>query len=155
MKGWRSANYRQRVDALADVSNAAVHERRKRIEGIAQGPSSLEKKFEIVWRHELHGPFLNREHQFNPFRKWRFDFAHLPTQVAVEIEGGISGKSRHTSCDGYAADCEKYNEAAFLRWFVFRLPPRDVTNLKAIGRILHFVREREEMLGLIPSAPWP
>ena len=31
----------------------------------------------------------DREYQFHPTRKWRFDFAHLDRKIAVECEGGI------------------------------------------------------------------
>ena len=83
--------------------------------------SVLERRFEIMWR-ELGGPALVEEHQFHPTRKWRFDFAHLESKTAIELEGGVGRKSRHTSPSGYIKDCEKYNPATALGWSVFRIP---------------------------------
>lgn len=62
------------------------------------------------------------EYRFHPERKWRFDFAWPLHKVALEIEGGIWSGGRHTRGAGYAADCEKYNEAALAGWLVLRVP---------------------------------
>jgi|TARA_R100001530_G_C4218499_1_gene129312 very-short-patch-repair endonuclease len=83
--------------------------------------SALERRFEIMWR-ELGGPALVEEHQFHPVRKWRFDFAHMESKTAIELEGGVWGQSRHTKPVGYIRDCEKYNAATALGWSVFRIP---------------------------------
>ncbi len=83
--------------------------------------SALERRFEIMWR-ELGGPALVEEHKFHPVRKWRFDFAHLESKTAIELEGGVGNKSRHTATAGYIKDCEKYNTATALGWRVFRIP---------------------------------
>jgi hypothetical protein len=40
--------------------------------------------------------------------------------VAMECEGAVWTGGRHTRGSGFVADCEKYNEAARLGWFVFR-----------------------------------
>jgi|TARA_R100001463_G_scaffold47620_1_gene96602 hypothetical protein len=83
--------------------------------------SVLEKRFEIMWA-ELEGPPLVEEHKFHPTRKWRFDFVHMETKTAIELEGGVGKHSRHTSTSGYIKDCEKYNTATALGHHVFRLP---------------------------------
>ena len=70
-------------------------------------------------------------------RKWRFDFADVPRKIAVEVEGGTYQKSRHTTGTGFAADCEKYNMAAKLGWFVYRFDSKMVKSGKAID----FIRE--------------
>jgi hypothetical protein len=97
--------------------------------------SALESKFSLYWR-ALKGPMLLSEVQFHPSRKWRFDFAHMGTKTAIEIEGGIyatayrqnicrvckqAKSGRHNSGRGFVADCEKYNEATILGWRIFRL----------------------------------
>ena len=64
---------------------------------------------------------LEREYRFAPPRRWRFDFAHPASRVAIEIEGGHWSGGRHTRGAGFEADCQKYNTAAALGWYVFRL----------------------------------
>lgn len=54
-------------------------------------------------------------------RKWRFDFAWSHHRVAVEIEGAVWIKGRHTQGGGFQKDAEKYNVAAILGWRVIRL----------------------------------
>lgn len=105
-------------------------------------PSRLEESFALLWRRaggtvvtkaELLTPdaraeyVLVREYHFHEGRDWRFDFACLRSQVAVEIEGGTRGKSRHTSYKGFREDCEKYNAAALAGWRVFRLTGEMIT----------------------------
>ncbi len=83
--------------------------------------SVLETRFLTLWGR-IDGPKLVEELKFHPSRKWRFDFAHPDTMVAVEIEGGIWDQSRHTRPVGFIKDCEKYNAGTKLGWFIFRLP---------------------------------
>jgi hypothetical protein len=63
---------------------------------------------------------LKTEHRFHPDRKWRFDFAIPELKIAIEYEGLMSEKSRHTTIKGFTGDTEKYNEAAVQRWKVMR-----------------------------------
>lgn len=80
----------------------------------------MEKRFALVWR-AIKGPNLACEYRFDPKRKWRFDFAHVPTRTAIELEGGLWSGGRHTRGIGFKEDCEKYNAAAAAGWTVFRL----------------------------------
>ena len=96
--------------------------------------SQLEIKFLLIWK-KIDGQKLEEEFRFHHVRKWRFDFAHTDSKVAIEIEGGIWGQSRHTKAVGYIKDCEKYNAAIFDWWDVVRLPnywinPETLTNIK-------------------------
>lgn len=68
-----------------------------------------EKKLELV-----------TELQFHPERKWRFDWAFPEKMIAIEYEGLMSEKSRHTTVKGFTGDAEKYNEAQRLGWSVYR-----------------------------------
>jgi very-short-patch-repair endonuclease len=61
-----------------------------------------------------------REYRFHPERRWRFDFAWPANHVAVEVDGGTWGRGRHSRGRGFAADCEKLNQAALLGWTVLR-----------------------------------
>lgn len=88
--------------------------------------SKLERDFALYWL-AVDGPKLEREYQFCPSRKWRFDFAHLASKMAIEIEGGVWSGGRHTRGGGFIADCDKYNEAGFMGWTVFRLTKDQIT----------------------------
>lgn len=74
------------------------------------------------------------EVQFDPVRKWRFDWGwRLAVDgpnglvgVALEIEGGAftrSGPGRHSRGAGFRADLEKYQAAAQAGWLVVRCLP--------------------------------
>jgi len=85
-------------------------------------PSALELNFEAYFDMlaQPDTPRPEREYAFADGRRWRFDFAWPEQRVAVEIEGGLYGTSRHATLTGYSADCEKYNAAAALGWTVLR-----------------------------------
>jgi very-short-patch-repair endonuclease len=87
----------------------------------------------------MNGPALEREFRFHPTRKWRSDFAHLPSRTLIEIEGGIWVRGRHTSPKGFAADAEKYLEAALAGWRVIRLVD-DQIKTPVIERIVAFCK---------------
>lgn len=115
--------------------------------------TALESRFDILWRCDyVAGPKLTRQHKFDDARRWRFDFVDLAAKVAIELEGGTwagyqrGGNKRggwHQNPKVYAANCEKYNEAAFQGWIVFRLTTEQVTpdNVK---RIAEFCRDRAD-----------
>ena len=108
--------------------------------GLAPSPShssNLETRFELLWK-SCDGPELIREHRFDPIRRWRFDFAHLASKVAIEIEGGVWMGKGHTSGQGFIDDCEKYNEATLAGWKVIRLTANMINepNIERINSIL-------------------
>jgi hypothetical protein len=93
----------------------------KSLKGLKPKTSSLENEFILMW-NVSRGPKLEREHKFHPTRKWRFDFAHVPSSTAIELEGGAWSGGRHTRPAGFIADCEKYNAAVMLGWRIYRIP---------------------------------
>lgn len=105
---------------------------------VAKKRSSLELRFLKLWE-EADGPELAIEHRFHPVRKWRFDFACIEFKVAIEVEGGTWSGGRHTRGSGYAADCEKYNEATMMGWSVLRLTSQQV-NRETVDRIAEWCR---------------
>lgn len=88
--------------------------------------SPLEDAFFNLWTM-LGGAPLMREYRFAPPRRWRADFAHLPSRTLIEIEGGIWRGGRHITPTGFIADCDKYNAATLLGWRVLRLTPKHIT----------------------------
>ncbi len=63
---------------------------------------------------------LVKEYKFHSTRKWRFDFADEKNKIAIEIEGGVWNRGRHTRGQGYRNDTIKYNQATALGWRVLR-----------------------------------
>jgi len=106
-------------------------------------PSRLERTFLSFWQ-ALGGAELQREYRFHAERKWRADFAHLPSRTLIEIEGGmyIAGGGRHNRGAGYIADAEKYLEATLAGWRVVRLTHAQIT-APTVERIIAFVTAGE------------
>jgi very-short-patch-repair endonuclease len=96
--------------------------------------SHLEQQFALAWR-VIHGQPYQAEHKFCAARKWRFDFAWPAQKVAVEVEGGVWSKGRHTRGSGYIGDCAKYNTAALDGWRVIRLAGDMVNDIELLKRI--------------------
>jgi hypothetical protein len=69
------------------------------------------------------------EYRFHPVRKWRFDYAIPDKMIAIEYNGIMSAKSRHTTVIGYSNDLEKINQAQLLGWKVLQYTPLNVGQL--------------------------
>jgi len=109
-----------------------------------RSPSHLEARFALLWR-VANGPALEAELVFHPGRRWRADFAHIPSRTLIEIEGGIWIHGRHNRSEGFLADIEKYFEAALAGWTVLRLSERQLT-LEIVQRVARFVKS-------VPATP--
>ena len=85
-------------------------------------------KFEMLWC-SLGGCLLIKEYQFAPNRKFRMDYYGELNGIkfCVELEGGIFVRGRHTRPSGFLRDMEKYNLAAQLGIFVFRVPSHNIS----------------------------
>jgi hypothetical protein len=120
--------------------------------------SPLEQQFALLWDYLFpsidlyHDYSLGLRDAFNPLdpkkkRRYRADFVHLPTRVAIEIQGGIyqSERTGHTSIRGVERDCLKISLATLHGWKVFLLSPNmiDRYTVEAIG---NFIRDRERRL---------
>lgn len=71
-------------------------------------------------------PVPVKEHRFHAVRKWRFDYAWPAQRIALEVEGGIWTRGRHTRGAGYLGDMHKYREAALAGWCVLRVTPDEL-----------------------------
>ena len=92
--------------------------------------SKAKSEIEMVLKHG--GYDYVKELKFHPSRKWRFDFAIESLRIAIEYEGIMSEKSRHTTITGMSRDCEKYNTAQLLGWKVLRFTALNYKNLASI-----------------------
>lgn len=104
------------------------------IRGMRKG-SSIEEALALQFRIECLAP--DREFQFHPVRKWRFDFAFPLQKVGIECEGGIWVNGAHNRGAHFTSDCEKYNTAALMGWRVLRFTA-DMVNR---GVALQMIRE--------------
>ena len=102
--------------------------------------SDLEAHFLRLWQL-MDGPELEREYRFAPPRRWRADFAHLPSRTLIEIEGGVWNRGRHVSPKGFLADAEKYLRATLDGWSVIRLTDPQL-NPETVREILAYVNTR-------------
>ena len=92
--------------------------------------SKAKSEIEMVLKHG--GYDYVKELKFHPSRKWRFDFAIESLRIAIEYEGIMSEKSRHTTITGMSRDCDKYNAAQLLGWKVLRFTAINYKNLASI-----------------------
>lgn len=90
--------------------------------------------FRLLVRSHV-GIDLKPEVAFHPTRKWRFDFACEKLMLAIEIEGGVWSKGRHTRPQGYTNDLEKYNNAVLLGWRVLRFTPEQLLTSSTLETI--------------------
>jgi very-short-patch-repair endonuclease len=84
------------------------------------------------------------EYRFHPTRKWRFDFCWPQEKIAVEVEGGTWSGGRHTTGSGFRKDCEKYNHAAKMGFYVFRFTGDMVKKGEAIEWIKEMMNGRNK-----------
>jgi hypothetical protein len=94
-------------------------------------PSKIEKNFSTLWEKTHPLVILDREVQLIPGRKFRFDFVHTPSRVAVEIQGGTYSCSpkAHGTGVGLDRDYEKYNLAQYHGYLVFQLSCKMINEL--------------------------
>lgn len=74
-----------------------------------------------------------KEYRFHPKRRWRFDYALPEYKIALEVEGGVWTRGRHTRPKGFLGDMCKYNAATLLGWRVFRTTPDELYTAKTIN----------------------
>lgn len=82
-------------------------------------------------------PLPEREIRFAPPRRWRFDLGWTDRKLAVEVEGAIWTRGRHTRGSGYEKDMEKYNAAIIAGWRVLRVS----TGMVKDGRALTVIEQ--------------
>jgi hypothetical protein len=87
----------------------------------------------LIVAHGLPMPIAEYPFAKEQGRKWRFDFAwpDLPPPagpLALECEGGVWSKGRHTRGKGFLNDMAKYNHAVLAGWRLLRCTPADVEN---------------------------
>jgi very-short-patch-repair endonuclease len=77
-----------------------------------------------------------REHKGIPGRQFRFDFASIALQLAIEVQGGVFTYGGHSTGMGITRDCEKLALSNLAGWTVFQVTSgqvRDGTAIKWIN----------------------
>ena len=97
--------------------------------------------FEVLL-HELDIPLPTPEYRFAPPRRWRFDYCWQKEKVALEVEGAVWTRGRHTRGAGFLKDMEKYNEAARLGYLVIRTTPKALFNDATVSLIQDVLKRR-------------
>jgi very-short-patch-repair endonuclease len=82
------------------------------------------------------------EYKFHPKRKWRFDFCHIESRTAIEIEGGVWTNGRHIRGTGFIGDMEKYNAAALESFAVLRFRPDEMNKTATYELIKNVIEKR-------------
>ena len=80
---------------------------------------------------------------FAPPRKWRFDYAFfggVSGGVALEVNGAVWTRGRHTRGQGYINDMEKMNRAMMLNWRVLQVTPDKLRTVATIEYIRELLR---------------
>ena len=101
-----------------------------------------EKVFRALLRQEGL-PMPVTELRFHPIRRWRFDYAFPKYKIALEVEGGVWTRGRHTRGAGFLRDVSKYNEAALMGWLVLRTTPAGLYTAYTIGNLKRAIQLRE------------
>lgn len=98
--------------------------------------SELEITFADAWVTYYPNIDLHSEWRFAPPRRFRFDFAHLPSKIAIELQGGIfTANTRHINGAALLKEHEKLNLAASLGWRVFYISIKTVSDIAIYEQI--------------------
>lgn len=70
-------------------------------------------------------------------RRWRIDyyFDYNGKRIALEVEGGVYTRGRHTRPTGFVKDMEKYNEMAKRGILLLRCQPKDLLKMDTLNLI--------------------
>ena len=118
--------------------------------------SNLEKRFKLLWNTLIHEREdvnasemqLEQQHQFAKHlkRKFRFDFCHHASRVAIELQGGVYSRGAHVRPAGYRKDCEKALIARELMWTTVQLTTDMVTE-EFLNRVIDLIASRRFIRG--------
>lgn len=102
--------------------------------------SRLASQFERLW--SLHkGPALTKEVVFYPGRRFRFDYANHCAKAAIELDGGVFIRGRHSGGMGQVRDAEKGRLAAYSGWNVIHFTTKCLT-LENVRQAVEWVISR-------------
>lgn len=106
--------------------------------------SPLETKFLSMWQYHFPHIPLAREGRLIPNRRFAFDFAHLHSKVAIEINGGNWINGRHTQAPSLVKEYEKLNLAQECGYIVYILDSTMITQ-RWILKIYESIMDRSKL----------
>ena len=108
--------------------------------------SKLEELFEIEWQLKYPTVQLIPQYKVLPNRRFKIDFAHLPSKTGIEVQGGRWIKGGHTSGNGMFTDCEKSLLCAQHGWLIIPIVDKMICE-EYIYKIYSVIEQREHLLG--------
>lgn len=118
--GWTEAAVKK-CNSNLQTNNAKIYAKKICVDYVG----IIEKAITIIL-----GLKCEREYKFLHDRRFRFDVAIPEKKIAIEFEGGVWTRGRHTRGKGYINDVKKYNLAVMHQWKLLRYT---VENTKKIG----------------------
>ncbi len=112
-------------EMTAKVLKLAPKPAKAKVAEPTQGEIAAAEVCAWCWLHKWPQPAT--EYRFAPPRRWRLDLAWVDLLLAVEFQGGVWSRGRHTRPTGFTNDCEKFSCAASLGW---RLMPVTYAQLR-------------------------
>ncbi|MGL4617736.1 MAG: hypothetical protein ACRC11_19720 [Xenococcaceae cyanobacterium] len=107
--------------------------------------SKHELKFDRLWEELFPHIDLETEVKLIPGRRFRFDYVHFKSKVAIEINGQIWKKGGHSSGKGLKRDYEKSNLAQLQGYCVFQLS-EDMIEEGWLSAIAGIIASRSEAI---------
>lgn len=107
--------------------------------------SVLERYFMDLWEQMFPDIKLDREIKLIPGRNFRFDFVHEPSKLAIEINGGIYGRGRHSRGKAQESDYDKILLAARQGYVTVQLGTTQIT-MTYLNIIKEIINVRLEQL---------
>lgn len=91
-------------------------------------------------------PALEEQYRYASPRKFRADFAHVPSRLLIELEGGVTTHGAHGGrISGTLADLERSRQASAHGWRVFRVCRVDLE--KQPDEVVRLLRQAVEGVG--------
>lgn len=82
------------------------------------------------------------EYKFHDKRKWRFDYCHIESKTAIEVNGAVFTQGRHTRGKGFINDMEKLNNAILAGYVVLQFTPGQMNETKTFELIKTVIKQR-------------
>ena len=132
MKGWTNKDL-DGLTVVGDKRRPPVREESNA--ALSHSTSSKDLFFRLLEEEGL--PLPRTEWEFSGRRKWRIDYSwpDPDEMVALEVEGGVYTRGRHTRGSGFMKDMEKYNALALAGYRLIRCTPNTLATQATIDLI--------------------